>query len=82
MSIPGMEDHEFGAYFCKDCGVRMTYGDLCLDCKRKRSGKPAYTRSQRHNAELFHALKGLGLLFIVFPAAVILLLMLLNALGQ
>jgi len=81
MSIPGMEDHKFGTYYCKKCGVRMTYGDMCMDCKRAKKGKAPYTRTQRNNAELRGALGGLGLIFIVFPVVVMGLFVLLIALG-
>jgi hypothetical protein len=81
MSIPGMEDHKFGTYYCNKCGVRLTYGDMCLDCKRAKKGKPAYTSQQRNNAEVFDSLKGLGYIFIVFPVAVMALFMLAMALG-
>lgn len=81
MSMPGMEDHRFGTYHCQDCGCRLTYGTMCLDCKRKKKGKAPYTSNQRNNAEAFDSLKGLGLLFIVFPVAIMALFMLAMALG-
>lgn len=78
MSIPGMEDHRFGTYHCNVCGIRLTYGKLCLDCKRKKKGKPAYTSQQRDNAELRDSLKGLLYIFVLFPAALVLLILLRN----
>ena len=80
MSIPGMEDNQFGTYYCRKCGVRLIYGEICLDCKRASKGKPAYTRDQRARANLWDSLKGLVYLFVVFPVAVMLLMLLLNAL--
>ena len=81
MSIPGMEGHNFGTYHCEVCGKRLTYGKICLDCKRAKKGKPAYTSQQRDNAELFDSLKGLGYIFIVFPVVVMALFMIEMALG-
>lgn len=73
MSIPGMEDHRPGVYFCNVCGIRLTYGKICLDCRRAKKGKPSYSRDQRNNAEVYEALKGLGLIFVVFPLAALVL---------
>lgn len=81
MSVPGMEGNEFGTYHCKRCGLRLTYGTMCLDCKRAAKGKPPYTMKQRDNAEFFSAISGLLLIFIVFPAVVMGLFLLLIALG-
>jgi hypothetical protein len=83
MSIPGMEDHQFGGpWYCQGCrGKMMVSQALCYDCKRKKKGKPPATARQRDNAEVRGALGGLALIFIVFPAAVMVLFMIAMALG-
>jgi|LauGreDrversion4_2_1035121.scaffolds.fasta_scaffold999846_1 hypothetical protein len=82
MSIPGMEGHSFGTYHCNVCGVRLTYGKMCLDCKRAKKGKPAYTSQQRNNADVWDGVKGLVYLFVVFPVVVMLLFLVASALGN